>query len=85
MTSGEDLLLVAIAPRSGRVRQADKVKFTLRASVLFDLALAQRITVGVNRITALDRAATGNRRLDNALISLGSSNAVGWSTVLWPG
>ena len=82
MTSGEDLLLLAIAPRSGRVRQADRVKFALRASVLFDLVLAQRITVNANRITVLDRAATGNGRLDNALVSLGSSAAPSLSTWL---
>ena len=75
MTSGEDLLLLAIAPRSGRVREADRIKFALRASVLVDLALAHRITMNANRIKVLDEAATGDRRLDNALTSLGTSTA----------
>jgi hypothetical protein len=75
MTSGEDLLLLALVPRSGRIREADRVKFALRASVLVDLALAQRITMNANRITVLDTAATGDQRLDNALAALGASAA----------
>ena len=75
MTSGEDLLLLALVPRSGRVREADRVKFALRASVLVDLALAHRITMNANRIKVLSTAATGDRRLDNALSSLGSNTA----------
>jgi hypothetical protein len=75
MTSGEDLLLLALAPRSGRVREADRIKFALRASVLVDLALAHRITMNANRIKVLDEAATGDNRLDNALTSLSTSTA----------
>ena len=72
MTSGEDLLLLAIEPRSGLIREADRIKFSLRASALVDLALARRITMNANRIKVLDEAATGDKRLDGALASLGA-------------
>lgn len=75
MTSGEDLLLLALVPRSGRIREADRLKFALRASVLVDLALAHRITMNANRIKVLDAAETGDRRLDNALASLTANSA----------
>jgi Golgi phosphoprotein 3 (GPP34) len=74
MTSGEDLLLLAIEPHSGLIREADRIKFSLRASALIDLALAHRITMNANRIKVLDSAATGDKRLDNALASLGASS-----------
>lgn len=75
MTSGEDLLLLALAPRTGRIREADRIKFALRASVLVDLALAHRITMNANRITVLDAASTGDTRLDNAMASLRAATA----------
>ncbi|MBR7833161.1 GPP34 family phosphoprotein [Actinospica durhamensis] len=75
MTSGEDLLLLAFVPRSGQIREVDRMKFALRASVLVDLALAHRITMNANRITVLDVAETGDKRLDSALASLGASAA----------
>jgi hypothetical protein len=75
MNSGEDLLLLALVPRSGRIREVDRVKFALRASVLVDLALERRISINANSIKVLDTAATGESRLDNALASLSESSA----------
>jgi Golgi phosphoprotein 3 (GPP34) len=82
MTSGEDLLLLAIEPHSGLIREADRIKFALRASALVDLALAHRITMNANRIKVLDAAATGDKRLDKALASLGASSTP--SLRAWP-
>ncbi|MBR7827744.1 GPP34 family phosphoprotein [Actinospica sp. MGRD01-02] len=75
MTSGEDLVLIALVPRSGRIREADRLKYALRASVLVDLALAHRITMNANRIKVLDAARTGDGRLDSALASLSANSA----------
>jgi len=68
-------LLLALKPRSGRIREADRLRFALRASVLVDLALAHRISMNANRIKVLDTEPTGDKRLDAALDSLTAATA----------
>jgi Golgi phosphoprotein 3 (GPP34) len=70
MALGEDLVLLAIPPRGGRVRAADRIGFALRASVLVDLALAGRIAMAGRRIDVIDPAPTDDPRLNSALTTL---------------
>jgi len=69
MTLGDDLMLLAIRPRTGRVHRYERMDFALRAAELFELALAGRIGVATahGRIVVGNAAPTGERRLDNVL------------------
>ncbi|MFI6063018.1 GPP34 family phosphoprotein [Streptomyces sp. NPDC051286] len=72
MTTGDELLLLAIVPgrRRIRIRAEDRLRFTLRASELVDLGLAGRITVSPRRIEVMDSQPVEDRRLNNVLRSL---------------
>ncbi|MFC4035753.1 GPP34 family phosphoprotein [Streptomyces polygonati] len=70
MTTGDDLLLIAIDPWSLRIRAEGRVRFALRAAELADLGLAGRIVVGGRRIEVVDPARVEDRRLSNVLHSL---------------
>jgi hypothetical protein len=70
MALGEDLLLLAVDPRGGAVRRADRIGFPLRASELVDLALAGRIEVADGRIRVIDPTWMDKRRLDETLSAL---------------
>lgn len=75
MAMGEDLLLLAIHPRRGTIRAAERIAFALRAGELVDLALAGRVTIKGRRIKIADTAATGNGRLDTTLAAIGAMRA----------
>jgi hypothetical protein len=70
MTTGDELLLIAIGPRRRRIRGAGRLRFALRAAELADLGLAGRIALGVRRIEVLDARRVEDRRLSNVLHSL---------------
>ncbi|MFE6667442.1 GPP34 family phosphoprotein [Streptomyces sp. NPDC057697] len=73
MTTGDELLLLAMVPgrRRIRIRSDDRLRYALRASELADLCLAGRITVGRRRIEVLDTRPVEDRRLSNVLRGLG--------------
>ncbi|MFF2009311.1 GPP34 family phosphoprotein [Streptomyces sp. NPDC058195] len=75
MTTGDDLLLLAMVPgrRRLRIRDEDRLRFALRASELADLGLAGRIAVGPRRIEVLDPRPVEDRRLSNVLRALGAA------------
>ncbi|MYV99901.1 GPP34 family phosphoprotein [Streptomyces sp. SID3343] len=72
---GEDLLLIAIGPRLGRIRHPDRIRFALQGAELLELAHAGKVVVapGRARITRTGATPTGDRRLDQALNRLGQS------------
>ncbi|WP_405719367.1 GPP34 family phosphoprotein [Streptomyces sp. NBC_00046] len=72
MTTGDDLLLLAIVPgrRRIRIRNEDRLQFALRISELADLGLAGRIAVGRRRIEVVDPRPVEDRRLSNVLHTL---------------
>ncbi|WPW26523.1 GPP34 family phosphoprotein [Streptomyces atratus] len=75
MTTGDELLLLAIVPggRRIRIRADERLRFALRASELVDLSLAGRITVGPRCIEVMDSRRVEDRRLSNVLHSLGAA------------
>ncbi|MFG2632150.1 GPP34 family phosphoprotein [Streptomyces sp. NPDC048473] len=75
MTTGDELLLLAIVPGSRRIRirAEDRLRFALRAAELADLGLAGRIAVGLRRIEVIDSRRVEDRRLSNVLHSLGAT------------
>jgi hypothetical protein len=73
MTLAEDLLLIAVGPRDGRIRSVERIGIALRAVELVELTLAKRITVGEHRIAVIDPAPTDHPCLDRALASLHGS------------
>lgn len=75
MTMGDDLLLLAVVPRWGRIRirGEGRVGFALRAAELVDLSLAGRIVVGTRRIEVLDSRRVGTPRLSNVLNALATA------------
>ncbi|MFF1649365.1 GPP34 family phosphoprotein [Streptomyces sp. NPDC058240] len=75
MTTGDELLLLAIVPgrQRIRIRGEDRLRFALRTSELADLGLAGRIAVGRRRIEVLDTRPVEDRRLSNVLHSLGAA------------
>ncbi|MHA6763814.1 GOLPH3/VPS74 family protein [Streptacidiphilus sp. PAMC 29251] len=76
MTLGDDLLLLAIHPRTGRIRVADRIGFGLQAAELLELALFERIelTSGIGRVEVRDTAPVEDRRLNNSLQRLGRTS-----------
>jgi hypothetical protein len=70
MKLGEDLLLLAVNPRSGRVWVVERMAFALRAAELAELTMAERVVVAGNRISVTDPTPVGDKRLDQALASL---------------
>ena len=70
MTLGEDLLLLAVHPRNGRIRNVERMTPALRALELIELSLAGRITLEQGRVAATDPSPIGHRLLDHALREL---------------
>jgi uncharacterized membrane protein YgcG len=73
MTTGDELLLLAIDPGRRRIRAEGRLRFALRAAELADLGSAGRIAVGARRIEVLDSERLEDRRLNNVLHSLGTA------------
>ncbi|MCT2548117.1 MULTISPECIES: GPP34 family phosphoprotein [Streptomyces] len=75
MTTGDELLLLAIVPgrRRIRIRAEDRLRFALRASELVDLGLAGRITVSPRQIEVTGSQSVEDRRLSNVLRSLNAA------------
>ncbi|MFB8035941.1 GPP34 family phosphoprotein [Streptomyces sp. NPDC056004] len=75
MTTGDELLLLAIVPGKQRIRirSEDRLRYALRTSELADLCLAGRIAVGRRRIEVLDARPVEDRRLSSVLQSLGAT------------
>lgn len=69
-TLGEDLVLLAINPRSGRLADADRLRFGLMGAELVRLAADRRVDIKDDRIIVLDAGPTGDPELDAALASL---------------
>jgi Golgi phosphoprotein 3 (GPP34) len=72
-TLGEDLLILAIDPANGRVRNTDKLPYGLMGSELVRLAAAARIDIADDRIVLRDPAPAGDPQLDQALASIAQS------------
>jgi Golgi phosphoprotein 3 (GPP34) len=69
-TLGEDLVLLSINPRSGRLANATRLRFGLMGSELVRLAASRRVDITGGRIAVLDSGPTGDGELDAALASL---------------
>jgi len=69
-TLGEDLVLLSINPRSGRLANATRLRFGLAGSELVRLAASRRVDITGGRIVVLDGGPTGDSELDAALASL---------------
>jgi hypothetical protein len=67
---GEDLFLLSIRPRDGKLMTRGRIDSALMASELVRLAAAGRAGIADGRIVAEDRTATGDAELDAALLSL---------------
>ncbi|WP_181010802.1 GPP34 family phosphoprotein [Streptomyces sp. SM13] len=74
MTTGDELLLLAIVPgrQRIRIRSDNRLLYALRTSELADLCLAGRIAVRRRRIEVLDTRPVEDRRLSNVLQGLGA-------------
>jgi hypothetical protein len=70
---GEDLFLLSIRPRDGKLMTHGRIDSGLMASELIRLAAAGRAWIDEGRIVAPDRTATGDAELDAALLSLAGS------------
>lgn len=67
---GDELLLLAIDPRTRRIRGGGRLRFALRAAELAELAVDGRIRLGARGIGVVDSSRVGDRRLNNVLRSL---------------
>ncbi len=67
---GEDLFVLSIRPRDGKLMTRGRIDSALMASELVRLAAAGRAWITGDRIAALDRTGTGDAELDAALLSL---------------
>jgi hypothetical protein len=67
---GEDLILLSVRPRDGKIMTARRIDYGLMGAELIRLAAAGRIEVAAGRIVVADPAATGDAELDAALLSL---------------
>jgi hypothetical protein len=67
---GEDLFLLSIRPRDGKLMTWGRIDLGLMGSELVRLAAAGRAGIAEGRIAVLDRTATGDAELDAALTSL---------------
>lgn len=68
-TLGEDLVLLSIDLRSGRLSNASRLRFGLMGSELVRLAASRRVDITDGRIVVLDGGPTGDPELDAALAS----------------
>ena len=69
-TLGEDLFLLSIRARDGKLITGGRIDSALMATELIRLAAAGRAWIAGGRIVARDRTATGDAELDAALLSL---------------
>jgi Golgi phosphoprotein 3 (GPP34) len=67
---GEDLFLLSIRPRDGKLMTWGRIDLGLMGSELVRLAAAGRAGIDEGRIAVLDPTATGDPELDAALVSL---------------
>jgi hypothetical protein len=67
---GEDLFLLSIRRRDGKLLTRGRIDSALMASELIRLAAAGRAWIAEGRIVARDQTATGDPELDAALVSL---------------
>ena len=67
---GEDLFLLSIRRRDGKLLARGRIDSALMASELIRLAAAGRAWIAEGRIVARDQTATGDPELDAALLSL---------------
>ncbi|SFE07089.1 Golgi phosphoprotein 3 (GPP34) [Actinacidiphila alni] len=74
MTTGDDLLLLAIDPGKRRLGDIGRLRFALRAAELADLELAGRISVGARLIEVRDTERVPDRRLGNVLHALATAS-----------
>lgn len=69
-TLGEDLFLLSVRPRDGKLLTRGRIDLGLMGSELVRLAGAGRARISEGRIEVVDRTATGDPELDAALLSL---------------
>ncbi len=69
-TLGEDLFLLSIRARDGKLMTGGRIDSALLATELIRLAAAGRAWIAGGRIVARDRTANGDAELDAALLSL---------------
>lgn len=74
MTPGEDLLLLAVNPRNGRIWTVERIGPALRALELHELIVAGRVVLSGTGITIADQAPVGEPHLDAALATLGAGD-----------
>ena len=67
---GEDLFLLSIRPRDGKLMTRGRIDLGLMGSELVRLAAAGRAGIAEGRIAVLDGTPTGDTELDAALLSL---------------
>ena len=70
VTIGDDLLLLAISPRDGRVQAAEAMGPALRGAEALDLSLAGRVAVAEGRIAVADPRPIGHPLVDRSLATL---------------
>lgn len=73
MALGEDFVLLAVNPRSGMIRNVERIAPALRALELIELTLAGRVTMEAGRIVVEDPTPIGYRLLDHTLRALSDS------------
>ncbi|MEU1439289.1 GPP34 family phosphoprotein [Streptomyces sp. NPDC005775] len=77
MTTGDELLLLAMVPGWQRIRirirSFNRLRYALRISELAELCQAGRTAVGRRRIEVLDTRPVEDRRLNNVLQGLGAA------------
>jgi hypothetical protein len=64
---GEDLLLLSVRPRDGRIVTISRINFGLMGSELVRLAALRRVDVDKKQIIVLNTMTTGDPELDTAL------------------
>jgi len=69
-TLGEDLVLLSLSPRSGRVTTAQKIGYGLMGSELVRLVAMGRIGIQSGRLHVLNAGPTGDAQLDVALTDI---------------
>jgi Golgi phosphoprotein 3 (GPP34) len=72
---GEDLFLLSIRRRDGKLLTRGRIDSALMASELIRLAAAGRVWIAEGRIVARDQTATGDPELDAALLSLAGATS----------
>lgn len=79
-TFGDDLILLAIDPKGGRVRQSFFVRYGLMGSELIRLIAADLVRLDNGRLTVAGyaRGSTGDAELDAALSSIASASRPPW-------